>query len=72
MFPTDVLIIGGGIQGLVLLDDLTRHGYACVLATAADLGSGQTLHSHGSLNSGTALLTGQLQDPLRAALSFAR
>ena len=72
MFPADVLIIGGGIQGLVLLDDLTRQGYACVLVTAADLGSGQTLHSHGLLNSGTALLTGQLQDPLRAALAFAR
>ena len=72
MFPADVLIIGGGIQGLVLLDDLTRHGYACVLVTNADLGSGQTLHSHGLLNSGTALLTGQLRDPLRTALSFAR
>jgi glycine/D-amino acid oxidase-like deaminating enzyme len=72
MFPADVLIIGGGIRGLVLLNDLTRQGYACVLVTAADLGSGQTLHSHGLLNSGTALLTGQLQDPLRAALSFAR
>jgi len=71
MFPTDVLIIGGGIQGLVLLDELTRQNYACVLVTNSDLGSGQTLHSHGLLNSGTALLTGQLRDALRMGLSFA-
>jgi hypothetical protein len=71
MFPTDVLIIGGGIQGLVLLDELTRRNYACVLVTNSDLGAGQTLHSHGLLNSGTALLTGQLRDALRMGLSFA-
>jgi len=72
MFPADVLIIGGGIQGLVLLDELTRQDYACVLVTNSDLGSGQTLHSHGLLNSGSGLLTGQLQDALGMALSFAR
>ncbi len=65
MIPIDVLIIGGGIQGLVLLRQLTEHGYDCVLVTNSDLGSGQTLHSHGLLNSGTGLLTGQLREPLR-------
>jgi glycine/D-amino acid oxidase-like deaminating enzyme len=72
MFAADVLIIGGGIQGLVLLNELTRQGYATVLVTKSDLGTGQTLHSHGLLNSGTGLLTGQLREPLSQALSFAR
>lgn len=58
------MILGGGIQGLVLLRDLTEAGYACVLVTNADLGSGQTLHSHGLLNSGTGLLIGALQEEL--------
>jgi hypothetical protein len=31
----DVLIIGGGIQGLVLLEQFTRGGYSTVLSTSA-------------------------------------
>jgi len=61
MSQIDVLIIGGGIQGLVLLDELTRSGYGCALVTNADLGARQTLHSHGLLNSGSGLLSGQMQ-----------
>jgi len=72
MVELDVLIVGGGIQGLVLLDQLTRDGYATALVTNSDLGTGQSLHSHGLLNSGTGLLTGQLQQPLGLALAFAR
>ncbi|MBW3555354.1 MAG: FAD-dependent oxidoreductase [Actinobacteria bacterium] len=64
VISVDVVILGGGIQGLVLLRDLAEAGYACVLVTNADLGSGQTLHSHGLLNSGTGLLTGALQEEL--------
>jgi FAD dependent oxidoreductase len=48
----DVVIIGGGIQGLVALDALAAKGYSCALVTDGDLGSGQTLHSHGYLNTG--------------------
>jgi hypothetical protein len=47
------------------------HGYGCVLVTHSDLGSGQTLHSHGLLNSGTGLLTGQLRDAMTLARAFA-
>jgi FAD dependent oxidoreductase len=72
MVELDVLILGGGIQGLVLLDQLTRDGYATALVTNSDLGTGQSLHSHGLLNSGMGLLTGQLQQPLGLALAFAR
>ncbi|MDQ4132915.1 MAG: FAD-dependent oxidoreductase [Actinomycetota bacterium] len=64
MVAVDVAIVGGGIQGLVLLRELTSAGYTSVLVTNADLGSGQTLHSHGLLNSGTGLLSGALQHEL--------
>lgn len=48
----DVLIVGGSLQGLLLLDRLTASGHSCLLVTAAELGAGQTLHSHGILNAG--------------------
>src|ERR1700687_4323742 len=48
----DVVIIGGGIQGLVALNALVDKGYSCALVSDGDLGSGQTLHSHGYLNTG--------------------
>jgi glycine/D-amino acid oxidase-like deaminating enzyme len=57
----DVVVVGGGIQGLVVLRELVAAGYASVLITDADLGAGQTLHSHGLVNSGTGLVTGGLR-----------
>ena len=48
----DFVIVGGGIQGLLLLDELAAARRSCVLVTNSDLGSGQTLHSHGLLNTG--------------------
>ena len=73
MTSVDVVIVGGGIQGLVLLRELTAGGYGCVLVTAGDLGHGQTLHSHGLLNSGTGLLSGALHDELhRLTLPYLR
>src|SRR5919202_6911129 len=56
----DVVIVGGGIQGLLVLDVLTQQGYACALVTDGDLGSGQTLHSHGFLNTGFGMLGPEL------------
>ncbi len=55
MIPLDVLIVGGGLQGLVLLDEFVAQGRSCVLVTNSDLGHGQTLHSHGLLNTGFGL-----------------
>jgi glycine/D-amino acid oxidase-like deaminating enzyme len=52
----DVVVIGGGIQGLLSLNALVEKGYACALVTNGDLGSGQTLHSHGFLNTGFGML----------------
>jgi glycine/D-amino acid oxidase-like deaminating enzyme len=51
----DVVVIGGGVQGLVMLDALIAAGYSCALVTEGDLGAGQTLHSHGFLNTGFGL-----------------
>jgi glycine/D-amino acid oxidase-like deaminating enzyme len=48
----DVVIVGGGIQGLVALNALVAEGYSCALVSDGDLGSGQTIHSHGYLNTG--------------------
>lgn len=48
----DALIIGGGLQGLLILDRLSAAGLSCALVTRSDLGVGQTLHSHGVLNAG--------------------
>ncbi len=55
----DALVVGGGLQGLVVLRALTDAGYDCLLVTSDELGVGQTLHSHGLLHSGTGLVTGE-------------
>ncbi len=71
MLEIDALVIGGGIQGLLALRELRHAGYDCALVTNNDLGAGQTLHSHGLLNSGFGLMTGQLRQPLEdSALPF--
>lgn len=46
----DTLIIGGGIQGLTLLNEMVSRGFSTALVTNSDLGEGQTLHSHGLIN----------------------
>lgn len=57
----DVVVVGGGIQGLVTLRELNAEGYVSALVTDAPLGGHQTLHSHGALASGTGLVTGALR-----------
>jgi glycine/D-amino acid oxidase-like deaminating enzyme len=56
----DVVIVGGGIQGLVALNALVEKGYSCALVSDSDLGSGQTLHSHGYLNTGFGMFGPEL------------
>jgi hypothetical protein len=48
----DVVVVGGGVQGLLILDTLIEAGYSCALVNGGDVGAGQTLHSHGFLNTG--------------------
>jgi glycine/D-amino acid oxidase-like deaminating enzyme len=73
MIEIDVLIVGGGLQGLVLLDEFTARGRSCVLVTPTELGLGQTLHSHGLLNTGFGFAGPELRDTRdRLVLPFLR
>jgi len=49
---TDVLIFGGGVSGLWLLDALRGAGYGVVLLEADGLGAGQTVASQGIIHGG--------------------
>lgn len=60
----DVLVIGGGIQGLLALDALRNRGFSTALVTDGEVGEGQTIHSHGFLNTGFGMLG---DGPLRAS-----
>ncbi|WP_436926933.1 FAD-dependent oxidoreductase [Halosimplex amylolyticum] len=54
-YPTadvDVLVVGGGIQGLLLLNELSDRGYATALVSNAPLGSGQSFDWPGTLSKG--------------------
>jgi thioredoxin reductase len=54
----DILIVGGGIQGLTLLKYFLESGWNSVFLVARDtLGTGETLHSHGYIHQGYALPT---------------
>jgi hypothetical protein len=48
----DVLIIGGGIMGLWLLNDLRRARYTALLLERRELGGEQTCHSHVYIHQG--------------------
>jgi glycine/D-amino acid oxidase-like deaminating enzyme len=57
----DVLIFGGGVAGLWLLDELSRQHYSVLLIEARALGSGQTVASQGIIHGGLKYtLTGSL------------
>lgn len=60
----DVVVIGGGIQGLLALEALRHRGYSSVLVTDGEIGEGQTIHSHGFLNTGFGMLG---DAPIRAS-----
>lgn len=48
----DVVIFGGGIAGLWLLDRLVERGYAALLLEARALGAGQTIAAQGIIHGG--------------------
>jgi glycerol-3-phosphate dehydrogenase len=49
---TDIIIFGGGIAGLWLLNRLSSDGYRCLLLEKNELGGGQTLVSQGMVHGG--------------------
>lgn len=57
----DVVVFGGGVAGLWLLDELVRRGYRSVLLESQALGSGQSIASQGIIHGGVKYtLTGLL------------
>ncbi len=69
----DALIIGGGVQGLAILNELRSSGFSAALVTNSPLGTGQTLLSHGVLNSGYPFPNAGLRAALTEdCLPFAR
>ena len=49
----DLLVVGGGIQGLTLLHHYTEEQQGSAILVSRDaLGKGETLHSHGYLHRG--------------------
>lgn len=48
----DIVVLGGGVAGLWLLDDLRRRGYSALLLEARALGGVQTLASQGMIHGG--------------------
>lgn len=61
----DVLIIGGGVQGLWLLNDLQQHGYSVLLLERRELGGEQTCHSHVYIHQGHLYRELDLAEPLK-------
>ena len=51
-YSTDIVILGGGIAGLWLLNRLYSEGYQPLLIETKALGSGQTLASQGIIHGG--------------------
>ncbi|HAB13443.1 MAG TPA: FAD-dependent oxidoreductase [Planctomycetaceae bacterium] len=52
MARPDVVIFGGGVAGLWLLDELVRRGHDAVLLEASRLGSGQSIAAQGIIHGG--------------------
>lgn len=48
----DIAILGGGVAGLWLLNDLRRRGYSALLLETHALGGGQTIASQGMIHGG--------------------
>lgn len=52
ILPVDIIIIGGGIAGLWLLNDLRLRGYSALLFEQDRLGAAQTIASQGMIHGG--------------------
>ncbi|MCA9309569.1 MAG: FAD-dependent oxidoreductase [Phycisphaerales bacterium] len=64
---TGVVILGGGVTGLWLLDDLRRRGIPALLIEAEALGAGQTVAAQGIIHGGLKYtLGGRLTDAARS------
>ena len=64
----DAVIIGGGVTGLWLLDEMLRRGCSVLLLEAGKLGSGQTVVSQGILHGGLKYTLQGLLTPAASAI----
>lgn len=55
---TDIIIIGGGIAGLWLLNRLNNEGYKAILFESGDLGGAQSVASQGMIHGGVKYALG--------------
>ena len=65
----DVVIVGGGIAGLWLLDELHRRSHHTLLLESRALGTGQTIASQGILHGGLKYSLGGMLDPSSQAVA---
>lgn len=71
MAPTlqvDLVIFGGGIAGLWVLDQVRRAGYSAVLCESGRLGAGQTVASQGIIHGGLKYTLDGLLNPAARAI----
>lgn len=70
-YSTDIVIFGGGIAGLWLLNRLRSEGYQVILLEANSLGGGQTIASQGIIHGGLKYaLSGSLNGAAEAIASM--
>lgn len=66
---TDIVILGGGIAGLWLLNRLRQEGYEAILIEKSALGAGQTLASQGIIHGGLKYALSGVLSPASSAIA---
>lgn len=66
---TDIVILGGGIAGLWLLNRLRQEGYEVILIEKSSLGAGQTLASQGIIHGGLKYALSGVLSPASSAIA---
>lgn len=66
---TDIVILGGGIAGLWLLNRLRQEGYEVILIEKSALGAGQTLASQGIIHGGLKYALSGVLSPASSAIA---
>lgn len=68
-FSTDMVILGGGIAGLWLLNRLRQRGFDAVLLEKSTLGGGQTIASQGIIHGGLKYALNGVLSPASSAIA---
>lgn len=68
-FSTDIVIIGGGIAGLWLLNRLRQQGFDAIVLERSALGNGQTIASQGIIHGGLKYALSGVLSPASSAIA---